>query len=149
MNKDNYIFEEVDRGGGVPETMIKIPRDKITIGQKIYQVDFYYDDSVQELEVRGVEDYINCIDPQTGEEFTRPPKAGESSEGYFIILGDDWEVSPYEMYLTRGDAYEAALKVNASFIKDNQTMVDRWLHAIDNAEIRISTIKEAINNIKK
>jgi len=89
MNREDYDFETFDtKTIGVTETRIKIPRDKIRLGQKIYQVDFYYEDGIQELEVRGVEDYITILDPQTGETFTRPIKAGEVPEGYDIELGD-------------------------------------------------------------
>ena len=147
MDRSNYEFETRDTHiHGQTETRIKIPRDRIALGQKIYQVDFFYEDGVQELEVRGIEDYLIVYDPQTGEEFTRPIKAGEKPDGYDIELGDGWNVHPYEKYLTKEDAYEAALQEHETFIKDNQAMVDRWQANISNAYRRMERIREKLNN---
>jgi hypothetical protein len=149
MNKDNYIFETLDTDdNGVSKTRIKIPRDSIRIGQKIYHTDFYYPDGIQELEVRGIEDYITISDPQTGELFTRPIKAGEVPDGYEIELGDDWTTHPYEKYLTKEDAYEASLEDHYSFMKDNQAMIDRWQISVDNTSRRIETIKDKLKSIR-
>ena len=149
MNRDNYIFETLDTDEmGVTKTRIKIPRDSIRIGQKIYQVDFYYPDGIQELEVRGIEDYITVSDPQTGELFTRPVKAGEKPDGYEIEFGDDWVTHPYEKYLTKEDAYEASIADHYSFLKDNQSMIDRWQISIDNTRRRIQTITDKLKSIR-
>lgn len=147
INIENYEFEEFETGTfGVTERRIKIPRDSLRLGQKIYQIDYYYPDGIQEIVVRGVEDYINIEDPKTGEEYTRPIKAGEKPSGYSIILGDGWSTHPYEKYLTKEDAYYAALESHEEFIRDNQSMVDNWQRNINNARQRIEIIKNKIKN---
>lgn len=149
MNKDNYEFDTLDTPvHGVTETRMRIPLDKLHIGQKIYQVDFFYEDGIQELVVRGIELSINVLDPQTGESFSRPIKAGEKHESYFIELGDGWDTHPYEKYLTKEDALEAALEDNLEFIKTNQAMVDRWLLSIDNAHRRMENIENKLNQMR-
>jgi len=149
MNRENYEYETLETNVvGVTETRIKIPRDSIRLGQKIYQVDFFYEDGIQELEVRGIEDYISAHDHQTGEVFTRPIKAGEVPEGYEIELGDGWNTHPYEKYLTKEDAYEAALEDHYDFIKTNQAMIDRRQISVDNTRRRIENIKNKLNNIR-
>jgi len=149
MNKDNYEFDTLETPvHGVTETRMRIPLDKLYIGQKIYQVDFFYEDGIQELEVRGIELSINVLDPQTGESFSRPIKAGEKYDDYFIELGDGWDTHPYEKYLTKEDALEAALDDHDEFIKTNQAMIDRWQISIDNAHRRIENIKNKLNQMR-
>ena len=150
MNIDNYVFETFETNThGVSETRIKIPRDSIRLGQKIYQVDFYYEDGIQEIEIRGIEDYITILDPQTGEEFTRPIKAGEVPEGYMLELGDGWSTHPYEKYLTKEDAYEAALEEHQRFVGDHRGMIARWQNSINNAQRRMSIIEKKLKDLKE
>ena len=148
MNKEKYEYEEVEINGCDPEIRIKIPRNKLSLGQKIYLVDFAYKDGIQELEVRGINDYITQIDPQTGEEFCRPVKAGETPEGYMIELGEDWESHPYEKYLTKEDAYEASLEEHQLYIKNTQAMIDRWALSIDSSYKRMENIEKELNKIR-
>lgn len=150
MDQSNYEFETLDTPvHGVTETRIKIPLDKLKVGQKIYQVDFFYEDGIQELEVRGISLEKRVLDPQTGEEFTRPIKAGETHDLYSIELGDGWDAHPYEKYLTKQDAYEASLEEHLDFIKNNQAMIDRWNISVDNARRRINNINNKLKNIKE
>lgn len=144
MNLSEYEIEEdysiiTEEGYG---RRIKIPRGKIAVGQKIYQLDSFYEDGVQEIEVRGIEEYKVISDPQTGEHFCRPLKEGESLDGYQIVLGDGWSTHPYEKYLTKEDAYEAAIQENLRFIKNTQAMIDSW-------ERNIIRSKKIINNIEE
>jgi len=149
MDFSNYEFETFETSTyGETEKRIRIPLNKLRIGQKIYQVDFYYEDGIQELEVRGIELSIQVSDPQTGEEFSRPIKAGESYDNYNIELGDEWTTHPYEKYLTKEDAYEAALKEHEDFIKNNQAMIDRWQISVDNAYRRIDTITNKLKDLR-
>jgi len=148
MDLSNYEFENFDGSTfGEIERRIRIPLNKLSIGQRIYQVDFFYEDGIQEIEVRGIELSINVLDPQTGEEFSRPIKAGEKYDAYFIELGNDWTTHPYEKYLTKEDAYEAALKEHDEFIKNNQAMIDRWQISVDNAYRRMENIKNKLKEI--
>jgi len=148
MDIGNYEFETSETHvHGETETRIRIPLDKLKIGQVIYQVDFYYEDGIQPLEVRGIELTKQVLDPQTGEEFSRPIKAGETHDAYFIELGDGWDTHPYEKYLTKEDAYEAALKEHDDFIKNNQAMIDRWQISVDNAYRRMENIKNKLKEL--
>ena len=145
LNEENYEFEEFEsHQHGVTERRIKIPRNSLRLGQRIYQVDFFYPDGIQELVVRDIEDYVIEQDPKTLDDYTRPIKAGETPDGYSIILGDGWSTNPYEKYLTKEDAYHAALKDHEEFIRDNQSMVDNWQRNINNARQRIEIIKNKI-----
>ena len=151
MDTSKYDFDLIPVHGSMSETVrrIKIPRETIAIGQTVFQVDFFYEDGIQELVVRGIEDYIEVTDPQTGESFTRPIKAGETPEGYDIELGEDWSTSPYEKYLTKEDAYEASIEEHHSFVKDNQAMVDRWLISIYEAERRLKIMTNKLKELKE
>ncbi len=144
MDLSNYEIEEdysviTEEGYG---QRIKIPRSRISVGQKIYQLDSFYEEGIQEIEVRGIEEYKVITDPQTGEHFCRPLKEGESLDGYQIVLGDGWSTHPYEKYLTKEDAYEAAIQENLRFIKNTQAMIDSW-------ERNIIRSKKIINNIEE
>lgn len=143
IDTSKYEFDEPNEHFG---RRIRIPRNSIRIGQKIYQVDFYYPDGIQEVIIRDIEDYIQVEDPQTGEVFARPIKAGENPDGYSIILGEGWSIHPYEKYLTKEDAYHASLADHEEFIRDNQAMVDNWLRNINGARQRIEIIKTKIKN---
>lgn len=149
MDRSNYEFETFDTSTqGETETRIKIPLEKLFIGQKIYQVDFFYPDGIQELEVRDILLEKKDIDSQTGEEFTRPIKAGEKYDDYSIGLGEDWDTHPYEKYLTKEDAYEASLENHKEFIRHHQQMVDSWQHSINNTHKRMSVIQNKLNALR-
>jgi len=150
MDFSNYEFETFDTSThGETERRIRIPLNKLRIGQKIYQVDFYYEDGIQEIEVRGIELSKRVLDPQTGEEFSRPIKAGEKHDDYHIELGEEWTTHPYEKYLTKEDAYEAAIEEHNDFIKNNTAMIDRWQISVDNAYRRIENIRDKLKIIKE
>ena len=145
MDTSKYIFEKTKDSD---KEIIKIPRESIFIGKKIYRIDFYYEDGIQELEVRGIEEYVRSIDPQTGEEHFLDAAPGETPDTYYIILGDGWSVSPYNKYLTKEDCYEASREEHLRYIEENQAMIERLQFSILNAKRRVENIDKLLSKLR-